>query len=160
MGSYPLLSLAPTHVEVELGCDKIKEEESIGDENELVARNQHATFEIFVTNQSVNPFVDFPKTPNYKFGPEELRKLHFFVDLWHVQKWVQPLGLPNIIPLLECLKNKKSFSKDVITTHIKVGQSLCYSLGFPSTKVTNIKTFSFMSTGGFSSITAWMSSKS
>ena len=102
---------------------EIKEEESIGDEFELVARNQHESFEIFVTNQSVNPFFQFPKTPNYKFGPEELGKLHFFVDLWHVQKWVQPLGLPYIIPLLDCLKNKKSFSKDVITTHIKVGQS-------------------------------------
>ena len=102
---------------------EIKEEESSCNEFELIARNQHATFEMFLTNRSVNPFVDFPKTLHYKFGPGELRKLHFFVDLWHVQKCVQSLGLPNIIPFLERLKNNKQFQKDVITTHIMVGLS-------------------------------------
>ena len=96
---------------------EIKEEEI---EEQLCAQNQHRDFEVFLTNRSVNPFVYFPKTLHFKFGPEELRKLHFFVDLWHVQKCVQPLGLPNIILLLECLKNKKPFPTDVVTTHIKV----------------------------------------
>ena len=101
---------------------EIKEEkiDEVCNDFELCAQNQPGDFEVFLTNRSLNPFVDFPKSLHFKYGPEELRKLHFFVDLWHVQKCVQPLGLPNIILLLECLKKKKAFPTDVVTTHIKV----------------------------------------
>jgi hypothetical protein len=106
----------------------VKEEEKdiIGDEFELCVRDEHTHFELFLTNRSVNPFVDFSKTISYQFGPEDLKRLNFFVDLWHVQKYVQPLGLAHIFPILECLKNKKQFPHDVVKTHIKVSPSLCF----------------------------------
>ena len=63
---------------------------------------------------------NIPRSFSYQIGAAEIRRLHFFVDLWHMQKVVQPVGLPNILQILQSWKNKEPFPSDVEETHNKV----------------------------------------
>ena len=96
----------------EVKIKKNAEEVKISDETELSAGSKLSNFELVLTN---NSYVDIPMR-----GPEEVGKLYFYVDLFRVQKVVQPIGLPNIIPIVEYSKNRKPFPQDVAKTLIKV----------------------------------------
>ena len=61
-----------------------------------------------------------PKSLSYELGTTDFRRLYFFVDLWHVQKIVQPVGLHNIIPVLETFKHKTQLPTEVLHSHNKV----------------------------------------
>ena len=75
----------------------------------------------FSTERDLTTFRKFPKTITFQLGPAEVKRLQFFVDLWHVQKIVQPVGLPNILPIVECSKNKMPLPRNVVKTLVKVG---------------------------------------
>ena len=65
-------------------------------------------------------FVEFPKILTLQFGQREVKRLRFFVDLWEVQKVVQPMGLHNIFQVVECSKKKRPLPMDLIKTITKV----------------------------------------
>ena len=82
------------------------------DEVELNSGNPDST--LVCINHDLGRVQNIPHTLPYRIGATEFRRLHFFVELWHMQKVVQPLGLPNIIPVLQSLKDKTRFPPTVL----------------------------------------------
>ena len=89
------------------------------DENNI-AGNMIENNEIVESKDDENLSPCLPKSLCYKLDTTDFRRLYFLVDLWHIQKTVQPVGLHNIIPVLETFKHKTHFSPDVLHSHNKV----------------------------------------
>ena len=84
------------------------------------AGSQHFHFDFFLEETYSTKFVEFPKILTLQFGQREVKRLRFFVDLWEVQKVVQPMGLHNIFQVVECSKKKRPLPMDLIKTITKV----------------------------------------
>ena len=98
----------------------VKEERNLCDDLEQCKKDSDSDLYFLLTSENAKGLKEIPKSPPYQLGAAEIRKLHFFVELWHMQKVVQPVGLPNILPILQSWKNKKPFPRDVEKTHNKV----------------------------------------
>ena len=61
-----------------------------------------------------------PPQISFELGSDQLSGLTILVDLWQMQKIVHPVGLSNILPILESMKRREQFPTDVIKTHDKV----------------------------------------
>ena len=109
---YDELEPMPNELEVKqieenLSVTEEVNKEEFGDEHE---QNQNSEMDCVATNNHVIGVQDIPQYLAFQFGASEFKRLHFFVDLWYMQKVVQPVGLSNIIPILESLKNTKTIS--------------------------------------------------
>ena len=104
----------------------VKEEVKISAQFEFC--DQQSSFRLLLTNERSTIFVDFPQNISFQFGSEEFGRLNLFVDLFRVQKVVQPIGLLNIIPIVECSKNRQPFPPAIVKTHIKVSLFLFFYL--------------------------------
>jgi len=73
-----------------------------------------------------------PPQISFELGSDQLSGLTILVDLWQMQKIVHPVGLSNILPILESMKRREQFPTDVIKTHDKLHErwmaQFCFSL--------------------------------
>ena len=99
---------------------KSLDKDEFSDAPEETTKHTDSEFDFTLTNINVKTHMDIPQSVLFKFGASEFKMLHFFVDLWHMQKVVQPVGLPNIIPILESLKNKKQIPSEVVKNNFMV----------------------------------------
>jgi hypothetical protein len=104
---------------VDISSD-VKEERNLCDDLEQYKTKLDSDLYFLLTSENAKGLKEIPRSFSYQIGAAEIRKLHFFVELWHMQKIVQPVGLPNILPILQSWKNKKPFPRDVEKTHNKV----------------------------------------
>ena len=119
---YDELEPIPNELEVKqieenLSVTEEVNKEEFGDEHE---QNQNSEMDCVAEKIHIVSVQDIPQSLSFHFGAAEFKRLHFFVDLWHMQKVVQPLGLPNIIPILESLKNKKQIPSEVVKNNFMV----------------------------------------
>ena len=97
----------------------VKEERNLCDDLQQYKKNLDSDSDLYFLSIFKNA-KNIPRSFSYQIGAVEIRRLHFFVDLWHMQKVVQPVGLPNILQILQSWKNKEPFPSDVEETHNKV----------------------------------------
>eukprot|EP00092_Neocalanus_flemingeri_P083078 GFUD01104225.1.p1 GENE.GFUD01104225.1~~GFUD01104225.1.p1 ORF type:complete len:388 (+),score=81.38 GFUD01104225.1:95-1258(+) len=96
----------------------LEKNEKISDKLEICEEKQPFILELLSTSKRTFPYL--PRTVTYQFGVEDVGKVHFFLDLLRVQKVVRPIGLPNIIPIVECSKNRKPLPHPIVKTLVKI----------------------------------------
>jgi len=81
--------------------------------------SKHSYLEVIFNQESLSIL---PRSLLLQYRPEDVRRINFYVDLFRVQKVVKPIGLHNIISVLECFKDRKPYPQDVVKTHIEIHQ--------------------------------------
>jgi len=93
------------------------EKEEVIYEVDFRKESQHSHLEVIIQNENLSTL---PRILHLQYGPEDVRRINFYVDLFRVQKVVMPIGLHNIISVLECFKNRKQFPQNMVKTHIEI----------------------------------------
>jgi len=89
------------NINTEIPTDNTKDDE-ISNIRDLVATHESST------------------TVCFQFGQKETGNLQFYVDLFRVQKEVKPVGLPNIISMVECCRDRVSFPHQLVKAQTKI----------------------------------------